>query len=49
MELSKWKDDITFQDVYYKNKITSVGQDIEKRNICTLLVEMENGAATMEV
>ena len=48
-ELTKSNGDIAFQDVYYKNKITSVGKDVEKWNLCTLLVEMKNGVAIMEV
>ena len=44
----KSKRDITFQDMYYKRKITDVSKDVEKWNFCALLVRMENGAAIME-
>jgi len=44
----KSKRDITFQDMYYKRKITDVSKDVEKWNFCALLVRMENGVAIME-
>ena len=31
-----------------KQRITSVGKDVDKWKPCALLVAMENGAATME-
>lgn len=44
----KSKRDITFQDMYYKRKITDANKDVEKWNIRALLVGMENGVAIME-
>lgn len=44
----KSKRDITFQDMYYKRKITDVSKDVEKCNFCTLLVGMENDIPIME-
>ena len=44
----KSKRDITFQDMYYKRKITDISKDVEKRNLCALLVGMESGVAIME-
>ena len=42
------KGDVAFQNDFYKNKITYVGKNVEKWNICTLLTGMENGIAIME-
>lgn len=44
----KSKRDITFQDKYYKRKITDVSKDVEKWNLCALLVGMGNGITIME-
>ena len=47
-KLKKKNKKTTFQDVYYKKKITNASKGVEKCNFCTLLVGMENGMPIME-